>query len=101
MNFNAIPFPFDNSLVFQQGEVLGNGGLGKTETFPYMLNVAFFHAKAGNNLDSDRVAKNLEYFRFIIKIPRFVEFLFFHYLPLNITEWFTIYWLMSELSIET
>jgi hypothetical protein len=81
MDFNAVTLPFNDSLVFQQRKVLGNGRLGKTEAFPDVLYITFPGTETGYNLEADRVTQYFEYFGFFDKRPGGVEFLIIHAMP--------------------
>lgn len=48
MNFDAFAFSFDDPLVLEKGEMLGNRCLGKAKAFPDMFYVALLGAKSGN-----------------------------------------------------
>lgn len=78
MHFNAVPFPFNHPFVLEQGQMLGNRGLGQVETLPDMLDIALLRAKASHDLKPDWVAKNLKDFSFVVEHQTFVEF---HWLP--------------------
>jgi hypothetical protein len=74
MNLDAFALSFDNPLVLEQGEVLGNGCLGKTETFPNMFNIAFLGAESCNNLQAYRVTEYFAYFCLVVETSILIEF---------------------------
>ena len=44
MDFNAVPLAFNDPLVFQQRQMLGNGCLGKSEALPNVFYIALLGA---------------------------------------------------------
>jgi len=73
MYFDAFAFTFDNSLVLEKGEVLGNRSLGKSEALPDMFNIAFLRAESGNNFQPYRMTKHFADFSLAVKTFIFVE----------------------------
>jgi len=54
--------------------MLGDGGLGKLEAFPDMLDIAFIAAETGDDFQADRVPHNLQNFGLRRKTSGFIEF---------------------------
>ena len=73
MYFDAFAFTFDNSLVLEKGEVLGNRSLGKSEALPDMFDIAFLGAESGNNLQPYRMTKHFANLSFAVETSIFVE----------------------------
>lgn len=78
MHFNAVPLTFYHPFVLEQGQMLGNRGLGQVKTLPDMFDITLLRAEAGHDLESDRMSQNLKDFSFIVEHQAFVEF---HWCP--------------------
>jgi hypothetical protein len=81
VDFDPFAFSLDDPLVLQKREVLRDSCLGKPQTFPDMLDVAFLRAEPGHNLQADRMTENLQNFGIVIEITGFVKFLRHHIKP--------------------
>ena len=78
MHFNPFSFSRDDPLVFEQGQVLRNRGLGEAQAFPDMLDIAFLGAEAGDYLQPDWMTEHLQYFRLVSEVPVLDKICFFH-----------------------
>jgi len=74
VDFDAFALTFNNPFVLEQGEVLGNGCLGKTETFPNMFYIAFLRAESGNNLQPYWMTEHFTDFGLFVKTFILIEF---------------------------